>query len=216
MVVHWLELIGYAYYCVCVHTLGEGLYPRWAIGKVQSKYIKSNQEDNSNNNSNQVGSPAQGTHSPSGNTEGRPPRKNPSIGHTVIPYTQGLGETFKKIYGKYGIHTHFKGNMSIRQLLVKPKDQDPKEKSGVIYSYQCGKIACNEEYIRETSRNLEERYREHLMEPSTIHVHSHTIQSQLYTGQLQHPREGGPGPNQDHKGNHLHQGKQSHSYQEYW
>ena len=86
---------------------------------------------------------------------------------------QGLGESFKKIYRKYGIHTHFKGNITFRQLLVKPKDQDPKEKnSGVIYSYQCEEIACDEECIGETSSTLGERYREHLKEPSPIHVHS--------------------------------------------
>ena len=40
-------------------------------------------------------------------------------------------------------------------MLVRPKDQDPKEKkSGVICSYQCGAIDCGEEYIGETSRTL--------------------------------------------------------------
>ena len=67
---------------------------------------------------------------------------NPSIGHIVIPYTQGIGESFKTICRKYGIHAHFKGNMTLRQMLLKPKDQGPKgKKSGVIYSYKCGKIA---------------------------------------------------------------------------
>ena len=48
----------------------------------------------------------------------------------------------------------------IKQLLMKPKDKDPKDqKSGVIYSYQCGDIACGEEYIGETSRTLQERYK---------------------------------------------------------
>ena len=90
-----------------------------------------------------------------------------------MPYTQGLGESFKKNCGKYGIHTHFKGNMTLRQLLVKPKDQAPKEKkSGVIYSFQCGEIAYDEEHIEETSKTLGEQYREHLKEPSPIHVHS--------------------------------------------
>ena len=71
------------------------------------------------------------------------------------------------------IQTHFKGNKTLRQVLIKPKDQDPKEKkSEVIYSYQCGTINCGEEYIGETSRTLEECYREHLKEPSPIHVHS--------------------------------------------
>ena len=45
--------------------------------------------------------------------------------------------------------------MTLKQLLVKPKDQDPKDKnSGVIYSYQCGEITWDEEYIGETSRTL--------------------------------------------------------------
>ena len=57
-------------------------------------------------------------------------------------------------------------------MLVRPKDQDPKEKkSGVIYRYQCGAIDCVEEYISETSRTLGERYKEHLKEPSPIQVY---------------------------------------------
>ena len=41
-------------------------------------------------------------------------------------------------------------NKTLRQVLVKPNNQDPKEKkSGVIYSYQCGAINCGEEYIGE-------------------------------------------------------------------
>ena len=40
---------------------------------------------------------------------------------------------------------------------MKPKDRDPKDqKSGVIYSYQCGDITCGEEYIGETPRTLGE------------------------------------------------------------
>ena len=61
----------------------------------------------------------------------------------------------------------------MKQLLVKLKDQDPKEqKKGVIYSYQCGEISCDEEYIGETSMTLGERYREHHKEPYPIHVHN--------------------------------------------
>ena len=36
----------------------------------------------------------------------------------------------------------------LRQILVKPKDQDPKEKkSSDIYSYQCRANDCGEEYL---------------------------------------------------------------------
>ena len=55
---------------------------------------------------------------------------------------------------------------------MKPKDQDPKEKkSGVIYSFQCNHITCDEEYIGETARILGERCKEHLKQPSPIHTH---------------------------------------------
>ena len=57
------------------------------------------------------------------------------IGQVVIPYTQGTVEGFKNICGKYGIQVHFKGNTMLKQLLMKSKDQDPKDnKSGIIYS----------------------------------------------------------------------------------
>ena len=55
---------------------------------------------------------------------------------------------------------------------MKPKDQDPKDnKSGVIYSYQCNHLDCNEEYTEETSRTLGVRRKEHLKQPSPIHRH---------------------------------------------
>ena len=85
---------------------------------------------------------------------------------------QGIAENFKNICGKYDIKTYFKGNTTIKQVLMKPKDQDLKDKkSGVIYSYQCEDIACDEAYIGETSRTLGERYKKHLKQPSPIHAH---------------------------------------------
>ena len=85
------------------------------------------------------------------------------MGYVVIPYTQGIAESLKNICGKYGIQIYFKGNITIKQVLMKPKDQDHKDKrSGVIYSYQCWDIAYNEEYIWETSRTLVERQKEQL------------------------------------------------------
>ena len=88
----------------------------------------------------------------------------------VIPYTKGISESFKKICGKYGIQTYFKGNTIIKQLLMKPKDKEPKDKkSGVIYTtaISVGTLPA----VRNTSRTLGERYKEHLKQPSSIHVH---------------------------------------------
>ena len=53
-----------------------------------------------------------------------------------------------------------------------PKDQDPiQKKSGVIYRYKCNRVKCDEEYIEESSRTFEERFREHLKAPSPIFDH---------------------------------------------
>ena len=99
-----------------------------------------------------------------------------SPGQIVVTYVPGLGENLKKIYSRYGVHTHFKGRTTIKQMLVSPKDKDPKDcQSNVIYSYQCKELDCNEEYIGETSRTLGKRYKDHLKQPSPIHVHSTQI-----------------------------------------
>ena len=96
----------------------------------------------------------------------------PKVGYVVVPYNKGLSESFKNICGKYGIQTYFKGNTTIKQTLMRPKDQDPKDsRSELIYSYRCDDITCSEEYIGETARTMGERYKEHLKEPSPIHGH---------------------------------------------
>ena len=54
-----------------------------------------------------------------------------------------------------------------------PKDKDPMvSKSEAIYWFQWGELSCEDEYIGETSRTLDERYKEHLKDPSPIHQHS--------------------------------------------
>ena len=43
-------------------------------------------------------------------------------------------QSIKKICSMYGIQTHFKGNSTIKNLLVSPKDKDPMaKKGGAIY-----------------------------------------------------------------------------------
>ena len=87
--------------------------------------------------------------------------------------TQGLCESIKRICGRYGIQTHFKGGKTIKNLLVSPKDKDPMlNQSGAIYRYQCNNLGCDDEYIGETSRTFGERCKEHLKAPSAIHHHS--------------------------------------------
>ena len=114
-------------------------YPKWALDKVEKRLNKSSSQVNDRGNHN-AQSANQGV---------------PSKGHIVIPYTQGLCESIKKICGRYGIQTHFKGGRTIKNLLVSPKDKDPMvNQSGAIYWYQCGDLGCDDEYIGETSQDL--------------------------------------------------------------
>ena len=95
-----------------------------------------------------------------------------------VSFTKGPGGfpyilIIKKICGRYGIQTHFKGGRTIKNLLVSPKDKDPiVNQSGTFYWYQCGNLGCDDEYIGETSRTFGERYKEHPKAPSAIHHHS--------------------------------------------
>ena len=81
-------------------------YPKWALDKVEKRLNKSSSEaiDGVSN---------QGTNSTPDAT-----REVKSKGHIVIPYTQGLCESIKRICGRYGIQTHFKGGCTIKNLLV--------------------------------------------------------------------------------------------------
>ena len=132
-------------------------YPKWALDKVEKRLNKPTRQVNDGGSNN----------AQTANQGGQ------SKGHIVIPYTQGLCESIKRICGRYGIQTHFKGGTTIKNLLVSPKDKDPMvNQSSAIYWYQCGDLGCDNEYIGETSRTFGERYKEHLKAPSAIHHHS--------------------------------------------
>ena len=166
-------------------AMGKCKYPTWAINKVQNKVLNNNHREHDNNQPNTDNNQAQSTNNQDASSTNTTRSNKNYIGQVVIPYTQGTAEGFKNICGKYGIQVHFKRNTTIKQLLMKPKDQDPKEKkSGIIYSYQCTNIACYEEYIGETVRTLGERCKEHLKHPSPIHVHiqqtGHTIEDNSF------------------------------------
>ena len=127
--------------------------------KVQNKVLNGNQEEDGNT---QVNNTIQDNFGPSNSDNSQAttiPGTRTSAGHIVIPYVWGLGGSIKCTCLKYGIRTHFKGNRTLKQILVKAKDKDQEEKkSGVIYCYQCSAIDCGEKYIGEISRTLGERY----------------------------------------------------------
>ena len=83
-------------------------YPKWALDKVEKRLNRSTRQVNDGGN-NSAQTANQGV---------------PSKGHIVIPYTQGLCESIKKICGRYGIQTHFKGGTTIKTFWS-PQGQRP-------------------------------------------------------------------------------------------
>ena len=84
-----------------------------ALDKVEKRLTRSTSEVSDRANS-------QGTTEPQLTTS-----EVKTKGHIVIPYTQCLCKSIKRICGRYGIQTHFKHNSTIKNLLVSPKDKDP-------------------------------------------------------------------------------------------
>ena len=95
--------------------------------------------------------------------------------HIVVPYTKGLCKSYKSICGKYGVQAYFRGGNTLKNLLMFPKDKDEmKKKSNIIYWYRYGRTECDDEYIGESARTFEERFKEHLKAPSPIYEHDNT------------------------------------------
>ena len=164
-------------------------YPKWALDKVEKRLNRSTRQVTD------------------GGTTGAQPSTNEvkNKGHIVIPYTQGLCESIKKICDRYGIQTHFKGGRTIKNLLVSPKDRDPMvNQSDAIYWYQCGDLACDEEYIEETFRTFGERYKEHLKAPSAIHHHNSQTGHPTNHNKFQIIGRGGAQFSYKYQGIHLH------------
>ena len=88
----------------------------------------------------------------------------------VVQEAKGLSESLKNVCRKHMIQVNFKGGNIIKSLLMAPKDKDPiNKKSDIFYRYKCDKVECDDEYIGESSRTFEERFREHHKAPSPIY-----------------------------------------------
>ena len=74
-----------------------------------------------------------------------------------------------------GVQAHSKGENTMKNLLVFPKDKEAiMKQSNIIYWFKCSKTECNDEYIGESARTFEEWYKEHLKPPSPIFEHQKT------------------------------------------
>ena len=137
-------------------ALSKCKYPAWALNRMRIKSRSQTQKKNSNYQKN-IGTDI---------------IQKP---HIVVLYHRGLSESFKKVCSNHGVQVYFKGDTTIKNLLMAPKDQDPmKKRSGVIYRYKCDRVECDEEYIGESSRTFGEKFKEHLKAPSPIFDHYNT------------------------------------------
>ena len=67
---------------------------------------------------------------------------------------------------------HEGGNTLKDQLMFQKDRASMTKQSNIIYWFKCGRTECDDEYIGESVRTFEERYREHLKAPSSIFEHN--------------------------------------------
>ena len=128
-------------------------YPKWAITKI----LKQQEQRRTRNRRDQ----------------GKNTSQTQKKCHIVVPYTKGICENYKTICSKYGVQVYFKGGNTLKNILMFAKDKETITKqSNIIYWYKCGRIECDDEYIGESARTFEERYRDHLKAPSLIFEHN--------------------------------------------
>ena len=132
-------------------------YPTWALNRIK---LNSQAPTKNKNRSNT-------------NLDGH--NNNNQNVHMVVPYYKGLSESCKRSCRKYGLHVHFKGGLTIKNLLMAPKDKNHiLKKCGVIYRYKWNRVECDEDYIGESVRTFAERFKEHQKAPSPIYDHYNT------------------------------------------
>ena len=95
------------------------------------------------------------------NNTGNKKKNNTYKGYIVILYVKSLCKSIKGICGKYGINTYYRGNRTIKNILLFPRTKTPCSINGIIYWYRSDRINCDE-YLGESAITLWERYKEHL------------------------------------------------------
>ena len=74
-----------------------------------------------------------------------------------------------------GVQAHFKGNNTIHNLLMFPKDKNTiTQMSEAIYRFKCTKADSEQDYNGESGRTFGDRLKEHLMALFPIYEHSHS------------------------------------------
>ena len=92
------------------------------------------------------------------------------------PYFPGLSESFKQLFKYTHIQVCFKGQNTIKSMLMHHKDKiNPSLKKDVVYQWSCTDPACKSSYIGETCRSLGERVKKHSKEGTNSAIYQHCI-----------------------------------------
>ena len=105
------------------------------------------------------------------------PETGNQVKKTVLisaPYFPGLNESFKQLFRYTHIQVCFKGQKTIKLMLMHPKDKiNPSLKKDIVYQWSCTNPGCKSSYIRETPRSLCECVKEHSKEGSNSAMYQH-------------------------------------------
>ena len=89
-----------------------------------------------------------------------PPEQDAPTATMTLPYICHLSETTRRILAPLRIRTCFRPHHTLRQTLVRLKDQTPsQQRTGIIYQIPYG--TCSKVYICQTGRTLEHHLKEH-------------------------------------------------------
>ena len=167
-------------------------YPNWALNRLKLKSQKPALKKNKEN----INKPV-----PNNSRVPKP--------YIVVPYHQGLSESFKRTCKKYGIEVHLRGGHTIKDLLMAPKDKDPIFKqNGVIYRYKCDRVDCDEEYMESQQEILKKGLR-NISRPLPLYMTTLTLLVMLSLLTIFHTGQRGPKPHENHKRGLVHKGQQS-------
>ena len=105
------------------------------------------------------------------------PETDNEIKKTVFisaPHFPGLSESFKQLFRYTHAQVCFKGQNTIKSMLMHPKDKvDPSLKKDIVYQWSCTNPGCKSSCIGETSRSLCELVKEHSKEGSNSARYQH-------------------------------------------
>ena len=105
------------------------------------------------------------------------PSRSPPI---ALPYIKGLSENIQRLFRSHNISSYHKPFNTLRNNLVKPKDNIPKEQQcGVVYHITCKD--CNNTYVGETGRNVGTRFKEHTSRKGTNSAIKEHLEAQGHT-----------------------------------